>query len=223
MTRIKVCGLQPEDDLNFVEDERVSHIGVIFVPESKRYVAPDCAAQLVNRVRGRARVMGVFSDASLNRVRSDLRQSGAHGAQLHGDETPDMCHRLRNEGYEVWKALRVFNEETAEELLDRISNYNGVVDGVLLDAAPPKGVPSGVTGGHGNAFNWGILSKLLLLAKNQSLAPVWVAGGLNADNVKKLLEYFMPFGVDVSSGVETNGRKDPQRISAFIEAVKQPV
>lgn len=220
MTQIKICGLQPSDDLEFSKDERVHYIGVIFVPASKRYVEPLSVRPMVERVAQTARVMGVFAGSSIGEILPSLKESGVHGAQLHGQESPKTCLRLREEGYEVWKALKVSDGVSPPELLRRILAYQDSVDAVLLDAAPPSSAESAVTGGYGRTFDWSVLD-YLAEERLKGMPRLWVAGGLNPENVGSLLGRFRPFGVDVSSGVELEGRKDLKKISAFIEAVKR--
>ena len=222
MTQIKVCGLRPGDDLSFVAQSAVSHVGVVFVPSSKRYVEPRQAARITTAVGQNARIIGVFSDFRVDDILRALEESKAHGAQLHGNESVAVCDELRRHGFTVWKALRITSEMTGKQVFEAAVQYVGVANALLFDAAPPAGVDHTVTGGHGVPFDWKVLQSIDGYAKQQhiNLPPLWVAGGLNSENVAQLLQTVQPFGVDVSSGVETAARKDPQRIEAFIKAVQ---
>lgn len=223
MTQIKVCGLRPGDDLGFTSSPIVSHIGVVFVPQSKRYVNPMDVPAMLRGIDPRTRTMGVFANLGVEDVLQVLKTSGIRGVQLHGSESPTVCQRLKAEGYEVWKALRVDqpNEVSAATLLEQSVAYADAVDGLLYDAAPPKHVDPAVTGGHGAIFEWSILASLSRSSDLRRHLSLWVAGGLTPENVGDLLRVLEPDGVDVSSGVERQGRKDSRQISAFIEAVKQ--
>lgn len=223
MTQIKVCGLQPGDDLGFTAAASVSHIGVVFVPRSKRYVKPTDVPAMLSGIDPLTRTMAVFANQGVEDMLQVLKTSGIRGAQLHGSESTDVCQRLKSEGYEVWKALRVGqgNELSAAALLEQSLLYADAVDGLLYDAAPPKHADPSVTGGHGVTFEWSVLSSLSGFAQTRKHLSLWVAGGLTVENVGGLLRVFQPQGVDVSSGVERLGRKDSEQISAFIEAVKQ--
>ena len=220
MIELKICGLHPGDDVSFTTSPVVTHIGVIFVSASKRYVSPAEAKPLLQRVDASCQPIAVTVDLSLQQALEVLSESGATGIQLHGQEPPEMCEQLRNRGYTVWKALQVKDGvQTAQAVVEHIHAYQDCVDAVLLDAAPPKSVHAQVTGGHGSAFDWTILGPLKEL--QPSLPPLWIAGGLTPENVPELLAHFRPDGVDVSSGVEENGRKATQRILAMIEAVSR--
>lgn len=225
MTALKVCGLRPDDDLAFVNDEMVSHIGIVFVPASKRYVAPRDARRMVEQVGDNAQVVGVFVDETFVNLMQYQSESGIDVFQLHGNESADLCYRIREAGFTVWKAISVSASDSPISLVHKMQPFLQVVDGILFDAAPPKSVVSGmpsVTGGHGAPFDWRNLSEV-----NEQLsadAPqIWVAGGLNAHNASELLENFTPYGIDVSSGVEVDGRKSPIRIYELLEAMKQHV
>lgn len=224
MTPIKVCGLKPGDDLTFTQHETITHIGVVFVPASKRYVSPNDARVLLSTKSESCTAMGVFVDSSETEITQTLTQAGINGAQLHGRESPELCRRLKSLGLTVWKSVSVplavgADEPTINRLLEHTCPYLTVVDGILLDAAPPKGVASAMTGGHGTSFDWSILPIIFERLRTQSTVPVWVAGGLTPENVSRLLETCSPDGIDVSSGVEVAGRKSTVRIHDMIEAV----
>ncbi|MCL6598945.1 MAG: phosphoribosylanthranilate isomerase [Alicyclobacillus macrosporangiidus] len=216
--RVKICGLRPGDDLSFADSPWVSHVGFVFVPASRRYVAPESVRKMVAQLDGRAEPVGVFAGAGAEAVRAAAAQSGIRVAQLHGDEGPEVCDALREAGLQVWKSLSVASSgEDAEALAARIALFAPHVDALLLDAAPPKSAPAGVNGGHGRPFDWRVLPKAIRVARTRTaLPPLWVAGGIHADNIGDLLSVFAPDGVDVSSGVETEGRKDPRRIQALL-------
>jgi phosphoribosylanthranilate isomerase len=216
---LKICGLQPGDDVSFAQNAAVSHVGFIFVPQSRRYISPLLAARFVEEVKEFAVPVGVFSNALIEDIVVHLNESGIRTVQLHGQETPEMCQQLRNMGYVVWKAISVHPEDSVETLQVQFNHYLGSVDALLLDAKAPKSAT--VTGGHGIPFDWNVLSHLSksIIEDTGTTVPIWIAGGVHASNVRHLLGVFVPFGVDVSSSVEVNGRKSSERILELIEAV----
>ncbi|WDL97206.1 phosphoribosylanthranilate isomerase [Alicyclobacillus sp. ALC3] len=219
MTGLKICGLQPGDDLSFAVNPVVTHTGMVFASRSRRYVAPAEARALSKRLRTHTTVMGVFVNASLDELLSVSATAGLDGVQLHGSESSELCQKLREKGLVVWKALSVPRDNhDIPEFAHKVLAYQGVVDAVLLDAPPPKDADSQVTGGHGVAFDWRDL-EVLTRELTTPWPPIWVAGGVTPDNVGLLFDTFSPAGIDVSSGVEVSGRKSAQRIYALMEAV----
>jgi len=218
--RLKICGLQPNDDVYFAKQDMVSHVGIVFVPQSRRYVAPTAARQIVTRVGGHAAVVGVFVNASFEDLTSTQHISGIDVLQLHGQESVALCASLRDAGYTVWKAISVTSDAEPEALLQEIIRYSSDVDALLLDAAPPKRktLPVAVTGGHGVPFDWRCLQNIGDVLPSGT-PPIWIAGGLQSENVGSLFQSFSPYGVDVSSGVEEDGRKSPRRIEDMMEAM----
>jgi phosphoribosylanthranilate isomerase len=221
MTSLKICGLRPGDDLTFTASRMVSHVGFVFVPESKRYVKPDEACAMRMQMHPTSEGVGVFVDAPHDQVVAIANRACVTVAQLHGHESPTFCLRIRDTGLKVWKAIRV--PPTADDLqplIHDLCRYAPVVDAILLDAAPPKEAHYTVSGGHGNVFDWNILPTLLRQASRQTnLPPIWVAGGIHPQNVQALLDVYVPFGIDVSSGVEEASRKSPRKIQQMMEVL----
>ncbi len=151
--------------------------------------------------------IGVFVNASVDQITELLERQIIHAAQLHGDETPETCSKLKAAGYPVIKAFGVRDEDSLRPLLD----YD--VDAVVLDAFCP-----GEYGGSGKTFNW----QLALMAKDRlGQTPVILSGGLNPDNVSEAIVRTQPLAVDVASGVESSpGVKDPALIRQFLQAVR---
>lgn len=225
MTALKICGLQPGDDMSFTVHGSVRHVGIMFVPASKRYVAPTAARTIVAELNERAcTAIGVFVDADERAIVETVQSAQVTGVQLHGQETPQFCQSLRDRKIPVWKAISVPNAAngdvvaTAEALFGTIAPYLPHVDGLLLDATPPARA-AGVTGGHGKAFNWLLLPHIVPALQRTSTVPVWIAGGITANNVGALLTLCRPEGIDVSSGVERNGRKSSDLIDQFVKVV----
>ncbi len=169
-------------------------------------------------------VIGVFVDQSLKTVRDVAAQVGLTGVQLHGKESVEDCQILRDEGLTVWKSITVRQDMTVDQLLTVAETYAPAVDGLLLDAAPPKHAGATVTGGHGVSFDWSLMSAFLTRYQAAQLKPqLWVAGGFRPDNVDAFVracgQDVLPAGIDVSSGVETDGRKSSDKIQQMIQVV----
>lgn len=213
---VKICGMQDGDDVSFIHHQNVSHIGLIFVPASRRYVPIADAVRLRSRAEGAVHVVGVFSDAPLDDILTTARAVSLDVIQLHGSESPETCETLQMAGYSVWKAISIPSGATlATDVFQQIELYRRVTDGLLFDTKPVDGAM--VTGGHGKTFDWRFLPQIQKAVGDE---PWFVAGGITPDNVKNLLTYATPHGIDVSSGVETSGRKDTARIAQLLKAVE---
>lgn len=203
--RIKICGLTRQEDAVLAQYLGAWALGFIFYPQSKRFIKPDAAHGIVAAVK--TPCVGVFvnqTDEAL-RVTKDLSLGGV---QLHGDETPEECARVKKEfGGFVIKALR---PETAADL-GAIERYRGAADYILLDTAA-----QGEWGGSGKTGDWALAAKAL----HHGL-PVILAGGLNAGNIAAAAAAVNFFAADLSSGVEKSpGVKDEEKMRALFDAAK---
>lgn len=226
MIPIKICGLQPGDDLSFTRFREITHVGFILVPASRRYVRPAEIAVMAREVDVSCKKVGVYVNDAPATVIDSAKMAGLDVVQLHGSENVQMCRQLKRAGFQVWKAFSMqAAEDGPEGLAAKMVEYAPFVDAVLLDAAPPNGAQKSVTGGHGVQFDWARLRAVEDLLRKQPAAvplpPIWVAGGIRPDNVSSLLQEFTPYGIDVSSGVEVNQRKSLHQIKAMREAVKR--
>jgi phosphoribosylanthranilate isomerase len=221
MLTLKVCGLRTGDDLSFTAHPQVSHVGFIFESASKRYVTPEEVCAMQAEIHQSCVSMGIFVNQTLADMQAVIRTAGIKGVQLHGNESPETCLALKRQEHIVWKSFSVPRLGVpVSELLVQMKLYADVVDAVLLDAAPPKTADPSVPGGHGYTFDWGDLPAIMdSWHDDASLPPIWIAGGIHSHNLPALLNIAIPYGVDVSSGVETQGRKDLQKIHEMIEAV----
>ncbi len=199
--RIKICGVRHSDDAAAAVDAGADLVGLNFVPDSPRCLELRDAEAVAQRVEGQIERVAVFRDASLQEIQRVLRRIDVERVQLHGQEDPEDVEAL---DLPVIKALRGADRETAEQFPGSI---------LLLDH-PTEG------GGRGKAWPWSQAADLI-----GDGYDVILAGGLHADNVGSAiadLGDLLPWGVDVATGVEGDGyRKDPARIKAFIEAVRQ--
>ncbi len=203
--RVKICGITTPEALDAAIIAGASHIGFNFCPASPRYIAPEAAAALVARAAGRITPVALFVDAEAAEIARIRDISRTDTVQLHGAESPAFAAHL---GGDVWKAIGI--RERAD--LNQGAAYSGAVSHILYDAKPPKG--ASLTGGLGLAFDW------TLLPTAPHPLPWFLAGGLNPCNVAAAIGQSGAGAVDVSSGVETDGTKDCDKIVAFIRAAR---
>lgn len=214
--QVKICGLQPDDDLSFTEHPRVSYVGFVFVEASKRFVHPSSAIRATARLAADTKAVGVFANATIDEMASTVALAGLDVAQLHGEESPEVCRALRQRGVKVWKAIQVPSEGLSLDVVRQdVHRYAACTDAILLDAKPPIG--ASVTGGHGQSFDWAVLEQI---AHDIAGHPWFVAGGIRPDNVDSLLSLCQPTGIDVSSGVERGGRKNSALIESLLTSVQ---
>lgn len=207
---VKICGLSTEETVDAALAAGTDMLGFVFFPKSPRAVTPERAAQLAERARGRAEIVALtvdLDDAALADIVDTLKPDWL---QLHGGENVARVAEIRERfGLPVMKALGI---RSAEDLAG-IPAYAEVADRLLLDAKPPKGADR--PGGNGVSFDWQLLDAL-----DPGLSYM-LSGGLDADNVAAALALAHPPGIDASSGVESApGVKDPERIRAFIAAIR---
>jgi len=201
MVKVKICGITTLDDALHAVRAGADALGFVFYEASPRYIFPEQAASIIKALPPFIHAVGLFVNADSAFVNATADQCRLDLIQLHGDEPPDYCDLIHRR---VIKAFRV--KEIAS--IEPIGDYR--VAGILLDAFSPKEY-----GGTGLTFNWEIA-----LAAGK-YGPIILAGGLNPDNVRQAVERVKPYGVDVSSGVETApGRKDPEKVKEFIRQAK---
>jgi len=204
MTRVKVCGITDLGDALAALDAGADMLGFNFYARSPRYVTPAEARKMIERLPDGVPCVGVFvNEPAPAEVERIARGAGLGAVQLHGDETPEYCRSLCD--LTTIKALRVgaeYNVETA-------AAYD--TDAVLLDA-----YVAGERGGTGHTFDWALAT-----LTRERVPRLFLAGGLNPDNVAKAVAAVRPYAVDVCSGVETSpGRKSPELMRRFVEQVK---
>jgi len=203
--KVKICGITNADDAQAAVEAGADLIGFVFAPASPRYVTVEQAAAISRTISPFVVKVGLFVDPPEELVMEALGACGLQLLQFHGNETPDFCRQF---GAMSMKAFRVKGPETIQEL----PNYP--TDAWLLDAYVP-----GQPGGTGHVFNWDLAVEAVQLGR-----PVFLAGGLTQDNVADAVRRVRPYGVDVSSGVESApGKKDHAKLKAFVSAAKSAV
>ncbi len=200
--RVKICGITNLDDALAAVDSGADALGFVFFPGSPRYISYDLAASIIAQLPPFITTVGVFVNELRGNIESASALTGISAIQLHGDEPPSLCALSKP----VIKAFRVKSLDSLDPLID----YQGKASAFLLDAYTPD-----VLGGSGTTFNWEIASYA------KQFGRIILAGGLNPDNIAEAVRRVAPYGVDVSSGVESGkGKKDHMRMKTFIEHAK---
>jgi len=212
MTRVKICGIRDENHALAAVEAGADFIGLVFAP-SKRQVTPTQACEIASAVKKSSdatKVVGVFVNAPASQVNEIADFCALDCVQLSGDESWEYCREVVEP---VIKAIRI-GQQSPAELYAELSAGGKLLPQQRFIALLDSQV-EGKYGGTGESFNWNLAQQV---AKR---FPVIIAGGLDPKNVARLIETVRPWGVDVSSGVETGGIKDIAKIKAFIEAVRK--
>lgn len=197
MAKIKICGLTRACDIDSVNIENPDYIGFVFA-ESKRRLTPTQAAELKQLLSPNIATVGVFANDSVSNILSLVQNGVIDIIQLHGIENEDYIQQLKQLTQKpIIKAISVEAKGDVQKWSQTAADY------LLLDH---KG------GGTGQHFDWGLIG--------ETTKPYFLAGGLDPKNVAAAIIETTPFAVDVSSGVETNGVKDPAKIKDFIRRAK---
>jgi phosphoribosylanthranilate isomerase len=212
MTRIKICGITETEQAVAAAEAGADYLGLVFA-QSSRQINPQRAATIVHEVKKRVespQMVGVFVNLPSNDVNFIAESCRLDWVQLSGDESWDFCRQIKKP---VIKAIHIYSNSNAIQILDEIKKGYTFLSSEYLKILLDTRV-KGSYGGTGQRFDW-------KLAKEVNLKyPVFVAGGLDINNVIKMISEVEPWGVDVSSGVESRGRKDIEKIKRFIQNVK---
>lgn len=206
MTRVKICGITNLEDAKLAVDLGADMLGFNFYDRSPRYVDPRSAREMIDTLPNGILNVGIFVGKSIGEVLEIERVSGIRAIQLHGFESPEYISEiLSRTDSEIIKVFQVKPGFTPLDVLkfDPIS--------FLLDAHSPDEF-----GGTGKTFDWKTADLVKPLVQK-----LYLAGGLNHENVSNAVAFVRPFAVDVASGVESSpGKKDPEKLEAFIRNVK---
>ena len=215
MTKLKICGLRDVENALVAADAGADFLGFAFVPGVRRQLLVDDARAIIDELRRRCdgdspRVVGLFADQPVDDVNGTIDACGLDMVQLCGQESRDYMRQVRAP---VIKAIKVRDDDGLDEAAARTLRHADAVvaDGhhVQLDK-----YEAGAQGGTGRSFDWRVAARVA------ERHHILLAGGLDPDNVRQAIDVVSPWGVDVSSGVETDGVKDPAKIRAFAAAVK---
>ena len=195
MTKVKICGLSTKGAVEAAVSAGADYIGFVFAP-SKRQVTLAQAAELAKLIPSHIQKVGVFVSPSQSELLEAIKKVGLDLVQIHGRVADDLFEDLPCASIQ---AVQVDGNGHVP---------NSQADYLLFDAP---------VAGSGKTFDWGQLDTSGLAQ------PFFIAGGLNEDNVARAIQHFTPYAVDVSSGVETDGQKDHEKIRRFIERVKNGI
>ncbi|TDL34851.1 phosphoribosylanthranilate isomerase [Jeotgalibacillus sp. S-D1] len=197
--KVKICGLQEPEHVLAAVDAGADYIGFVFAP-SKRRVSPRQAAALASLIPPRVKRVGVFVNPTQDELDEAILVAGLDIIQLHGEESNEFCAK------QVKPVIKAFSIISKNDVMN-LGNYD-----VLYHLVDAPG--TGYRGGSGHSFDWS------LIPQGNKPSHLFLAGGLSSENIKKAINEVKPYGVDVSSGVETNGVKDIQKIKTFIHLAK---
>lgn len=200
MTKIKLCGLSRQCDIEWANELKPDYIGFIFWSKSKRNVSPEKARELKALLSPDIKAVGVFVNEPVENVAELLSNNIIDIAQLHGSEDEEYIAKLRTlSDKPIIKAFLLKSKDDAE------TAEKSTADHILLD--------SGM--GAGKSFDWNLLREI-----NR---PYFLAGGLYPENVRDAIDKLSPFAVDVSSGIETDNFKDKNKMTAIVKAVRKEI
>lgn len=202
--KIKLCGIRRPEDIAFLNEFRPDYAGFVFAGQ-KRRVSPEAAADLAQKLKPEIGRVGVFVDEAPEFIASTVQFAGLNVVQLHGDETAREIEALRRllPGIEIWKAVRVRDRASIPAALGLGADL------LLLDSFSKDEY-----GGTGKTADFSLIREANLRE------PFVLAGGLNSDNLESSVRELSPYGVDISSGIETDGVKDRRKIEQIMRILR---
>ena len=208
IVKVKICGITNYDDAAAAVDMGADLLGFNFYPKSPRFITPENAAQIINKLPGFMDVAGVFvheadndENKSFSKINETIDKCQLNWVQLHGDESPQFCQLFLSLNVRTMKAIRVRDQADIERANDYFS------DAILLDAFHPEKY-----GGTGLTFDWNIVGHIE--------KRIFLAGGINPDNAAAAVELGV-YGIDVCSGVEAEpGKKDHKKMKKLFENIR---
>ena len=198
MTKIKLCGLSRIEDIQTANKLKPDYVGFVFAERSKRRVSPLKATELKSKLDPEVKAVGVFLDDNLDLVAAMLNLGIVDLVQLHGSEDEAYIEKVRSiTNKPIIKAFIINSIDDVKAAESSTADY------ILLDGGK----------GSGKAFDWTLLKDIK--------RPYFLAGGLNPDNAADAVRKLKPYSVDVSTGIETDGLKDAEKMAAFVSAVRK--
>lgn len=205
MTEVKICGNTNLEDVKLAADLGADYLGLIFA-DSKRKIDVETGKKIVQGAPRFKNFVGVFMNQPKNDVQAIAEAAGIRILQFHGDEPSLYCQSFTDKGYKVIKTFHIKDAMS----LKRIDEYN--VFAFLFDTFVKE-----EGGGTGKVFDWNLIEDKPFIHEQ-----LFLAGGLNPENVREAIDKIRPYAVDVASGVESApGKKDPEKLKKFIQAVKE--
>lgn len=203
--RVKICGITTLADARFCSGAGADYLGFIQYKRSPRYIAPSEVAAINAWIYG-PKSVGVFVNEDVETVNQIAELAGLDLVQLHGDESPAYCRRVSRP---IIKALRVGPDMSSRQLATTVTAYSDIADHILLDTWHPT-----LHGGTGETFNWS------LAESTQTGIPLILSGGLSPDNILEAVQTVQPWGIDLSSSLESSpGQKDFGRVNDLFSAL----
>lgn len=201
IVKVKICGITNFEDAQAAIEMGADMLGFNFYPKSPRFIEPDDASAIINKLSVSVDTVGVFVNSTLNEIKHQIVDGRLNWVQLHGDETPEFCRSLASLSHiKTMKAIRVKDSSS----IRLAETY--FTDAILLDAFDPHRY-----GGTGVAFNWNIIGNMS--------KRVFLAGGINPDNVRKAIDLGV-YGIDVCSGIESSpGKKDHAKMKKLFDNI----
>jgi phosphoribosylanthranilate isomerase len=201
IVKVKICGITNIDDAVAAMDMGADLLGFNFYPKSPRYVTPQKAESIINKLPAFVDTAGVFVNASIEQIHETNTVCNLDWVQLHGDEDPEFCRSLLSYSVKTMKAIRVKDQKDIERADDFFT------DAVLLDAFDPDKY-----GGTGLTFDWNVIGHI---GKR-----VFLAGGINPDNAAAAVKLGV-YGIDVCSGIEAEpGKKDHSKMKQLFDNIR---
>jgi phosphoribosylanthranilate isomerase len=201
IVKVKICGITNYDDAVAAMDMGADLLGFNFFPGSPRYVTPEKAKDIINKLPGFIDTAGVFVNATIDQIHETIAVCHLDWVQLHGDEDPDFCRSLISHNVKTMKAIRVKDQTDIE----RADSF--FTDAVLLDAFDPDKY-----GGTGLTFDWNVIGHIS--------KRVFLAGGIHPDNAAAAVKLGV-YGIDVCSGIEAEpGKKDHRKMKKLFDNIR---
>lgn len=208
---LKFCGMRTADDYQKAVASGVDMIGFIFVKSKRQVKAEDVAQwQKQDPAKPHQKLVGVFVNESTDQIVETVIRAGLDIVQFHGSETVDQLQTIKK----VTEALVYKTIHHHEGALQEMALFRGVADGFVVDTKTPEG-----WGGTGIQFDWKAIPSYTEEATSQGV-PCLIAGGVNVNNIQKLVSY-QPLGIDISSGIETDNKKDERKMNKMSKVVNQ--
>ena len=204
--KLKVCGITELEDARYLAGAGADYLGFIQHKDSPRYAPPSLASDIIEWVHG-PKPVGVFVNDGAAQINEAVDKAGFELAQLHGQEPPHVVEQV---DCPVIKVIHVRNDAAPEQLRTLFERYKDTADYFLLDTHN-----SSVWGGTGESFNWRLARDVT------STYPTFLAGGINAGNVRRAVETMQPFAIDLSSSLEdAPGEKSFAKIDDFLDVFR---